>query len=567
MIKKNGDNFDGDYAGGDSRDFGLYADDREADGGGHVEVDGDYVVETVKKERLFGGMEFSKETRGFLDRLSDTQAARFSRALDLIEDGFEGADKSDSVAYLESLRDALEVFDTIENFEKLPDDLRIDFRIVLDDYKKALHGSDFLKKMFLVRYYPIREFSSSNERINDKKIIAKFFDKLGESIDRFLGRSRFCSGVKRDLEMGDDVSDYSDELKTEIKRVLLEIGGDNVPDVLAEFPVELHDLILGSVGIMELDVGCSVQCPFCAFNASKHVRGGEMKFEDLIWYSGRVDGSNILPYYATDALDYRTVDSNGVLRDYYDVSVVLGGREVVTAFPYHATDVLLKAGHKINGYSIIKANRRRFEAAGVVEFLDNDVVLPLTDEAIDKMFDIKGCSFSLRDQIHSNELIGAGRNFGEWGEGTGHDKVIDFYAMLNMLGDDRGEIEDKAAGFDSTIACVQCVAVSPKRIWNTVASLVSDKYKNGVIDVDLDPEKLMRGAEFITRYLNDFSSGKDVFVEDLLAYGCVENTSIIGDAPIVLLNEIGMFWFKVHGDDRRFFVRYDAKLGKVLHIE
>ena len=63
------------------------------------------------------------------------------------------------------------------------------------------------------------------------------------------------------------------------------------------------------------------------------------------------------------------------------------------------------------------------------------------------------------------------------------------------------------------------VTITAKKVMNSLPVFSTDTYPNGVIDVDLDPERLQKGSSNITEIALHLDQGKSIQVEQILPYG------------------------------------------------
>ncbi|MFH1631781.1 MAG: hypothetical protein ABIA47_02010 [bacterium] len=484
----------------------------------------------AKEAAIESGLEI-REHKGFND-LPELRRERIANAAIVFEyifsSGEDPTEGIDPVEGLNMLRDAEDVIDQI-NFDNTKIS-RIPEQVLNKSHSAVTHisphevaslktgpeGHDTEAAEILIGMYntAIKIHKAESDLI--KVLADKYRSQLAE-LGVMFNEFDYSRVKYKDVDI-EYIENFLEKRKSEkiSKRkdeIIEQLESGATPEQLREFPENVRSEILKNIFSIELNQGCTVRCTFCAFGTSGKITD-TLPFEDVVWLLRRT--KDIIPYYASDPLDYRD-SSGGKERTYEDVlTVALVDRDRIftsTAYPRKSGDVFNRVKDKITRISISDMNKKRLAKdghltiteLGSVIITDPDLYYPRsTDRKLNLHSTFGQLSYRTRRRLSMNA------------------KETYFLNQDNIVRTGRNAVkphEDGHANGDfiaDSIACNDGVVMSGKGARNSVQMLTTHKYPNGTAEVAITKESLSGGALKIEQISKNVKFGEKVQISDLL---------------------------------------------------
>ncbi|EKD43416.1 MAG: hypothetical protein ACD_72C00289G0007 [uncultured bacterium] len=371
--------------------------------------------------------------------------------------------------------------------------------------------------------------------LKDPEMVNKVFANIFSVFLRRLEYFKKCNQLSRDArklpyEISADIMNLRNWQKDHIQEVVK----PRLPKILEDFPPPLISALNSSVGSVELNLGCTVECDFCAFEPDKTV-SSRLPFDEAAWFAINLSNSQASFYKATDPLDY--TDPNDSSKDYVELMLVRQAATkslsyTSTAYPKHSADRLKQMGDGVMRVSVSKMNKKRLVKDGFFEEVGPDIFVPVDPDLADALYFGGTYSFSrfnvrieegdgwsgqdlARQVLARNLFSGIGVN--KLDENT----IVESGRQRDVVAKKTGKPNESIS---TTISCLDSVVVSPGKIQNIVPMYSTAEYRKGEIGVDIKPENLLDGDRKMLEIFKNFSTGKPTNIKELLPY-CLINFS------------------------------------------
>lgn len=395
----------------------------------------------------------------------------------------------------------------------------------------------------------------------------------------------------------------------EKKRDRVTGAADHEPPVmLRDFSQSVREKMMSNTFAIELNKGCSVACTFCAFSAGGKVSDA-INFQSLLWLMQNTEDGGTFLYYATDPLDYQE-ESNGVKHTYADVLNAYRSHNdhypyTSTAIPARSQSIFLGMADKISRFSITEQNLKRLKKDGVFSVSEKGSLIPTHPAVAEAIFfgsmestmpyqakaireTTEGMTDKHKHRI-SDQFWESTSNIYNFAGGYPQYTAGKKRKMIPIHVEGADEHHPQEEIVDGSIACRYGILILPDKVQNSVRVLATNRYPDGVVNVDITQATIESGLTSATNIAEKVSQGsQEIYLDELLPYCIVKKYSVVDDEVVsagkdgdedVLYSMTGwkvknvestLNFFCYDPVTQKFldgWCKFDGKRGKIIEIE